>query len=30
MMQLGKFYRENLTKEKVDALLDELRAAATN
>ncbi|MBS1643834.1 MAG: NAD(P)H-dependent oxidoreductase subunit E [Bacteroidetes bacterium] len=30
MMQLGKFYKENLTKEKVDALLDELRAAATN
>ncbi len=30
MMQLGKFYKENLTKEKVDALLAELRAAATN
>lgn len=30
MMQLGKFYKENLTKEKVDTLLDELRAAATN
>lgn len=30
MMQLGKFYKENLTKEKVDSLLDELRAAATN
>ena len=28
MMQLGKFYKENLTVEKVDALLDELRAAA--
>src|SRR6478736_1785466 len=28
MMQLGKFYKENLTKEKVDILLDELRAAA--
>ena len=28
MMQLGKFYKENLTKEKVDALLEELRAAA--
>ena len=28
MMQLGKFYQENLTKEKVDILLDELRAAA--
>jgi len=25
MMQLGKFYKENLTKEKVDQLLDELR-----
>lgn len=30
MLQLGKFYKENLTIEKVDALLDELRAAATN
>jgi len=30
MMQLGKFYKENLTKEKVDALLEELRAAAAN
>jgi NADH-quinone oxidoreductase subunit E len=30
MMQLGKFYKEHLTIEKVDALLDELRAAATN
>ena len=30
MMQLGKFYKENLTTEKVDALLEELRAAATN
>lgn len=30
MMQLGKFYKENLTKEKVDALLNELRAAAGN
>ena len=30
MMQLGKFYKENLTTEKVDALLAELRAAATN
>ena len=28
MMQLGKFYKENLTKEKVDNLLNELRAAA--
>lgn len=30
MLQLGKFYKENLTKEKVDALLEELRAAAAN
>jgi len=30
MMQLGKFYKENLTIEKVDALIDELRAAAIN
>ncbi len=30
MLQLGKFYKENLTIEKVDALLDELKAAATN
>lgn len=30
MMQLGKFYKEHLTIEKVDALLDKLRAAATN
>lgn len=29
MMQLGKFYKEHLTIEKVDVLLDELRAAAT-
>lgn len=29
MMQLGKFYKEHLTIEKVDTLLDELRAAAT-
>ncbi len=28
MMQLGKHYKEHLTKEKVDAILDELRAAA--
>ncbi len=26
MMQLGKFYREHLTREKVDQLIDELRA----
>lgn len=31
MMQLGKIYREHLTKEKVDAIVDECRkAAATN
>ncbi|GAA4450256.1 MAG: NAD(P)H-dependent oxidoreductase subunit E [Chitinophagaceae bacterium] len=30
MMQLGKFFKEHLTIEKVDALLDELRAAAGN
>lgn len=30
MMQLGKHFKEHLTTEKVDALLDELRAAATN
>ena len=30
MMQLGKFYREHLTKEKVDQLIDELRAKANN
>ena len=29
MMQLGKFYKEHLTIEKVDKLLDELRMAAT-
>ncbi len=29
MMQLGKYYKEHLTIEKVDVLLDELRAAAT-
>ena len=28
MMQLGKFYREHLTKEKVDAIIDECRNAA--
>lgn len=30
MMQLGKHYREHLTIEKVDAILEELRAAAKN
>lgn len=28
MMQLGKFFKEHLTIEKVDKLIDELRAAA--
>ena len=28
MMQLGKFYREHLTKEKVDAIIDECRQTA--
>ncbi len=28
MMQLGKHYREFLTKEKIDQLIDELKAAA--
>lgn len=28
MMQLGKFYKEHLTVEKVDKLIDELRASA--
>jgi NADH-quinone oxidoreductase subunit E len=26
MMQLGKHYREHLTKEKVDAIIEECRA----
>ena len=32
MMQMGKFYKEHLTKEKVDAIVDECRqkAAANN
>jgi NADH-quinone oxidoreductase subunit E len=30
MLQLGKHYKENLTIEKVDALIDDLRAAAIN
>jgi NADH-quinone oxidoreductase subunit E len=31
MMQLGKFYREHLTKEKVDAIIEEcIQNAATN
>lgn len=28
MMQLGKFYKEHLTKEKVDAIIDKCRAKA--
>jgi NADH-quinone oxidoreductase subunit E len=28
MMQLGKFYKEHLTKEKVDAIIEECRAKA--
>jgi NADH-quinone oxidoreductase subunit E len=30
MMQLGKHFKEHLTIEKVDAIIDELRAAAKN
>ncbi|HVK46947.1 MAG TPA: NAD(P)H-dependent oxidoreductase subunit E [Pseudobacter sp.] len=30
MMQLGKHYREHLTKEKVDGIIAELRAKAAN
>ena len=30
MMQLGKHFKENLTTEKVDAILEELKAAAKN
>ena len=30
MMQLGTTFREHLTKEKIDKLVDELRAAAKN
>ena len=30
MMQLGKTYREHLTKEKIDKLIDEVRAQAKN
>ncbi|PWU02622.1 MAG: NAD(P)H-dependent oxidoreductase subunit E [Bacteroidetes bacterium] len=29
MMQMGKFYREHLTKEKVDAIIDECRTKAS-
>lgn len=28
MMQLGKFYKEHLTKEKIDQIIEECRAAA--
>ncbi len=28
MMQMGKFYKEHLTKEKVDAIIEECRATA--
>jgi NADH-quinone oxidoreductase subunit E len=30
MMQLGKFYREHLTKEKVDSIIDECRKIAAS
>jgi len=30
MMQLGKHYREHLTKEKVDAIIDECRKTAAS
>lgn len=30
MMQFGKYYREHLTKEKVDALIEECRAKQTS
>lgn len=30
MMQLGKFFKENLTTQKVDEIIDELRTAAKN
>jgi NADH-quinone oxidoreductase subunit E len=30
MMQLGKHYREHLTKEKVDAIIEECRSAAAS
>jgi len=29
MMQLGKNYREHLTKEKVDAIIEECRKSST-
>lgn len=30
MMQLGKYFKENLTTQKVDEIIEELRAAAKN
>jgi hypothetical protein len=30
MMQVGKIYKEHLTKEKVDSIIAEFRAQATN
>lgn len=30
MMQLGNYYKEHLTKEKIDTLVDELRASSKN
>jgi NADH-quinone oxidoreductase subunit E len=30
MMQLGKFFKENLTTQKVDEIIDELRTASKN
>jgi NADH-quinone oxidoreductase subunit E len=30
MLQLGDYYRENLTMEKVDALIDECRNGQVN
>ena len=30
MMQVGKIYKEHLTKEKVDAIIAEYRQAAAN
>jgi len=31
MMQLGKYYKEHLTKEKVDAIIEEcMKTAASN
>lgn len=30
MMQMGKFYREHLTKEKVDEIIEECRSKSAN